>query len=337
MSGSPIIKVENLTKYFPVRGGLFHRVVGYIKAVDGVSLEILKGETFGLVGESGCGKTTLGRTILRLTEPTSGRILFEGRDITKLRGRRLRDIRKHMQIVFQDPYTSLHPRMKIKDIVGEPLKIHYGLKGPELEERVLEVLREVGLGEEHMNRYPHELSGGQRQRVAIARALILRPKFVVLDEPTSALDVSVQARVLKLLKKLQARYGLTYLFISHNILVVEYMSDRVGVMYLGKLVEVAPKDLIFKEPLHPYTAALLSSVPIPDPRARHRKKILLKGEVPSPLNPPPGCRFAPRCPFARPLCRKKVPELCMVDKGRMVACHFWSELSDLISKEFAIL
>ncbi|RLE96928.1 MAG: peptide ABC transporter substrate-binding protein [Thermoprotei archaeon] len=321
-----LVRVEELRKYFPVRGGVFHRVVGYVKAVDGVSFRIEEGTTFGLVGESGCGKTTLVRTILRLIEPTAGRVIFDGVDITALRAGELRRMRRHMQIVFQDPYTSLHPRMQVSEIVAEPLRIHFGVGGEEARGEVLRVLREVGLGEEHLDRYPHELSGGQRQRVAIARALILRPKFLVLDEPTSALDVSVQAKILRLLKELQSRYGLTYLFVSHNILVIEYMSDYVGVMYLGKLVEVAPKDELFKNPLHPYTMALLSAVPIPDPRARSRKRIILKGEVPSPLNPPSGCRFHPRCPWASEECRSYEPELVEVGGEHYVACHRWEEI-----------
>lgn len=272
--------------------------------------------------------------ILKLIEPSDGRIFFEGKDITFLKGRELRNLRRYMQIVFQDPYTSLHPRMKIKDIVGEPLKIHFKLKGNQLKEKVLDALYAVGLSEEHLNRYPHELSGGQRQRVAIARAIVLRPKFIVLDEPTSALDVSVQAKVLKLLKRLQSLHNLTYLFISHNVLVVEYMSDKVAVMYLGKIVEMASKENIFRKPLHPYTAILLSSVPLPDPKFRKRKRIIPKGEVPSPLNPPSGCHFHTRCPFAKSICKKVEPKLTEAYKGHLVACHLWENIEEKISKDF---
>jgi len=328
----PLLRVLNLKKYFPVRGGLLHRIVGYVKAVDGVSFEIEEGETLGLVGESGCGKTTLGRCILRLIEPTSGEIYFEGRDITKLKGEELRRIRKYMQIVFQNPYTSLHPRMRIKDIVAEPLKIHFkNLSKRDLLEEAYKALQAVGLSEEHLYRFPHELSGGQRQRVAIARALILKPKFIVLDEPTSALDVSVQARILKLLRELQDKFSLTYLFISHNISVIQYMSDCVAVMYLGKLVELAPSRELFKEPLHPYTFALLSSIPIPDPRRKHKRKLILKGEIPSPLNPPRGCRFSSRCPFATAICKEREPRFEEVKEGHYVACHKWSEISDKLT------
>ena len=319
-----IIRVELLKKYFPVRSGLLYRVAGYVKAVDGVSFCIEEGRTLGLVGESGCGKSTLARTVLRLLDPDSGKIFFDGIDITRLKGKELRKLRRYMQIVFQDPYTSLHPRMRVGDIVGEPLRVHYGLDAHEVQERVAAALIEVGLSPEFADRYPHELSGGQRQRVAIARALALQPRFLVLDEPTSSLDVSVQARILKLLKELQSKHSLTYLFISHNIYVVEYMSDYVGVMYLGKLVEFGPRDAVFKRAMHPYTLALLSSVPLADPRARSREKVLLKGEPPSPLNPPPGCRFHPRCPYAMDVCRRQEPPEVEVESGHTVRCWLYA-------------
>ena len=316
-----IVEVADIKKYFPVRGGIFQKVVDYVKAIDGVSLGIKRNETFGLVGETGCGKTTLGRTILKLIEPTAGKIYFDGMDITSLNRKEMQKMRQSMQIVYQDPYSSLHPRKTVKEIVGEPLKIHFSLKDEEVKAQVLEALYSVGMSQEHMYRYPHEFSGGQRQRVAIARALILRPKFLVLDEPTSALDVSVQAKVLKLLRDLQKGFELTYLFISHNVSVVEYVSDRVAVMYLGKIVETASREDIFRNPLHPYTLSLFSAIPIPDPRVR-KEKILLKGEVPSPLNPPKGCRFTTRCPLVQPLCKEVEPKLSKAKEDHHVACHY---------------
>ncbi len=314
-----IILAKDLKKYFPVRGGVFSRVVDYVHAVDGVSIDIKKGETFGLVGESGCGKTTFGRTLMRLIEPDGGRIVFNGEDITKIKGKDLAEIRREMQIVFQDPFSSLNPRMTIKKIVGEPLLLN-GIKGKDLRERVIDLLALVGLNEEHMNRYPHEFSGGQRQRLCIARAIATNPKFIVLDEPTSALDVSVQAQILNLLIDLQNRLGMGYLMISHDLSVVRHISQRVAVMYLGKIVEKGKTEEIFENPLHPYTKALLSAVPVPDPD-RKRNRILLTGDVPSPVNPPSGCRFHPRCPYVKEICKEKEPEL----KGdeRSVACWLY--------------
>ena len=327
-------KVENLKKYFPVRGGILQRVIGYVKAIDGVSFGIRRNEIFGLVGETGCGKTTLGRVILRLIEPTAGKIYFEGSEITSLNKKQIRKMRQRMQIIFQDPYSSLHPRKMIKEIVGEPLKIHFFLKDSEIKERVLETLYAVGLSEEHMYRYPHEFSGGQRQRIAIARALILKPKFLVLDEPTSALDVSVQARDLKLLQDLQREFSLTYLFITHNMSVIEYMSDRVAVMYLGKIVEMAPREELFVNTLHPYTISLFSAIPVPDPEVR-RRRIVLKGEVPSPFNPPAGCRFNTRCPLTQPMCKEVEPELSEIGENHFVACHY-QEKSKVMMEEIPV-
>jgi oligopeptide/dipeptide ABC transporter ATP-binding protein len=323
-----MLRLQDIRKYFPVRGGVLMKVIGEIKAVDGVSMDIGEGETFGLVGETGSGKTTLGRVVLKLIEPTSGRIFFDGRDITELRGKELLPLRREMQIVFQDPYKALHPKKKVKDIVGEPLIIHEGLRGKEVEERVSEMLKLVGLNPEHMHRYPHEFSGGQRQRIVIARALILRPKFIVLDEPTSALDVSVQAKILNLLSDLKEKFGLTYLLISHNLAVVRHFSNRVGVMYLGKLVEVAPTEELFENPRHPYTIGLISSIPVPDPKlVKSRRKLLLLGEIPSPMNPPSGCRFHTRCPYAKEVCRTEEPKIEEISEGHYVACHLWRELS----------
>jgi len=316
----PLVKVESLKKHFPVTGGVMKKTVGYVYAVDGVSFDVPQGQTVGLVGESGCGKTTVGRCILRLINPTDGRIFFENEDISQWKGEKLRHLRREMQIVFQDPYASLNPRWTIKDIVGEPLLIHGPAKRQALHQIVLESLMRVGLSEDHMNRFPHEFSGGQRQRICIAKALTLRPKFMVLDEPTSSLDVSVQAQVLNILKDLQAELGLTYLFISHNLSVIRHMSDTIGVMYLGEIVEIGSKSDLFKEQLHPYTEALFAAIPIPDPEVARERKILT-GEVPNPTNPPKGCRFHPRCEHAKDKCREVRPTLVDVGSGRRVACH----------------
>ncbi len=323
-----VVKAVGVKKYFEIKEGILSKK-NYVKAVDDVSISIQQDETYGLVGESGSGKSTLGRLILRLIEPTEGKIYYKDKEITNLPPEELRHLRKKMQIVFQDPYSSLHPKKKILDIVGEPLLIHDKLDKKEIEERVAKMLENVGLLGEHMYRYPHEFSGGQRQRIAIARALILNPEFIVLDEPTSALDVSVQAKILNLLNDIKQKFNLTYLLISHNIAVVDYMSDKIAVMYLGKIVESGKRDDVIRRPLHPYTRALLSSVPIPDPKiARTRKKIILKGEPPSPLNPPSGCRFRTRCPFAKEECGKKEPLLEDAENGHMVACHFWREIEE---------
>jgi oligopeptide/dipeptide ABC transporter ATP-binding protein len=350
-----LVDIRQLIKYYPVTGGIFRRHVADVKAVDGVDLKIERGECLGLVGESGCGKTTLGKTLLRLHEVTDGRVYFgqgadaveeterllasslasdraKGKaqrssiDVTKLGGRNLRALRQKMQIVFQDPSNSLNPRMLIRDIVAEPL-ISQGLaKGTDVDRRILELLDVVGMGAGHMKRYPHEFSGGQRQRIAIARALATNPEFIVMDEPTSALDVSVQAQILNLLKSLQRDFKLTYLFVTHHLLVVKYTSDRIAVMYLGKIVELGPTATIFDRPLHPYTKALLSAIPVPDPNTK-REKIILTGDVPNPVNPPPGCRFHPRCAHAKEICRVEEPKLAEADgTGRTVACHRWKEI-----------
>ena len=318
---SPLIEARRLVKYYPILGGVFMKEVAAVKAVDDVSLKIRKGETLGLVGESGCGKSTLGRAIMRLEEPTSGEVWFEGKNILTYDQARVRALRKKMQIIFQDPFSSLNPRKTVAAIVGEPLLIH-GMKGRAArEERVMELLRVVGLREEHLRRYPHMFSGGQRQRIGVARALALNPELVVCDEAVSALDVSIQAQVLNLLKDLQESFGLTYLFISHDLHVVEHISDRVAVMYLGKIVEVAAKKEIYASPLHPYTQALLSASPMPDPEFK-RTRIILKGDVPSPINPPAGCRFHTRCPYVQSICSEQEPTLREIRSGHEVVCHF---------------
>ena len=314
-----LVEVNNLVKYFPVRAGLLQRVVAHVQAVDNVSFSIKEGETVGLVGESGCGKTTIGRTMLRLIEPTSGEVKFDGKNVFQLRGKDLKDMRRHMQIIFQDPYASLDPRMPIGESVMDGLNIHNLGTHKERFEIMLHTLKKVGLEEYHSRRYPHEFSGGQRQRIGIARALALRPKFIICDEPVSALDVSIQSQVLNILKDLQAEFGLTYLFIAHNMSVVEHISNRVAVMYLGKMVEFTDRDELFRNPLHPYTKALMSAIPIPDPTIK-RERIILKGDVPSPLNPPRGCRFHPRCPIAVDICSRQEPEFKELSPGHWVAC-----------------
>jgi oligopeptide/dipeptide ABC transporter ATP-binding protein len=318
--GDVLVQVDNLVKYFPVRAGLLQRVVNHVKAVDDVSFFVRKGETLGLVGESGCGKTTVGRTMLRLIEPTGGAVKFEGRDVFSMMPRELKVTRRDMQIIFQDPYASLDPRVPIGESVMEGLHIHKIGTPRERVDIMLETLKKVGLESYHSRRYPHEFSGGQRQRIGIARALALRPKFIICDEPVSALDVSIQSQVLNILKDLQAEFGLTYLFIAHNLSVVEHVSNRVAVMYLGKMVEMTSREELFRNPLHPYTQALMSAIPVPNPRLK-RQRTILKGDVPSPLNPPKGCRFHPRCPVAIEKCSHVEPAFLEVSPDHWVACH----------------
>lgn len=349
-----LVDIRKLVKYYPIKGGVFRHHVADVKAVDGIDLRIEKGECLGLVGESGCGKTTLGKTILRLHDSTAGRIYYDQpadkiaeverllesdhpeekrkaatalrtMDVTKARGNRLLNLRQKVQIVFQDPSNSLSPRMLIKHIVAEPLVAQKLLKAREVEDRVLQLLGTVGMAKEHLMRYPHEFSGGQRQRIAIARALATNPQFILMDEPTSALDVSVQAQILNLLKKLQNELQLTYLFVTHHLLVVKYMANRIAVMYLGKIVELSETQKLFERPLHPYTKALLSAIPIPDPDTG-RERIILTGDVPNPVNPPPACRFHPRCSYAQDICREKEPVLKDTGGGHTVACHRWREI-----------
>jgi oligopeptide/dipeptide ABC transporter ATP-binding protein len=325
-SSTPLVEVRNLVKHFPITGGVFLREIAAVKAVDGVSFVIQPGETLGLVGESGCGKSTLGRLILRLEEPTSGDILFQGESILGYDPGKMRRLRKGMQIIFQDPFSSLNPRKNVGHIVGEPLYVHGMTNRRKREARVLELLEVVGLKREHMRRYPHQFSGGQRQRIGVARALALNPKLIICDEAVSALDVSIQAQVINLLEDLQDEFGLTYLFISHALSVVQHISDRVAVMYLGKIVEMAESGSLYREPLHPYSQALLSAAPVPDPK-RKRERIVLPGDVPSPISPPSGCRFHTRCLYAEKICKEQDPELREIRNDHFAACFFAGSLA----------
>lgn len=319
-----LLEIHELKKYFPVGDGFFSRKKGNVKAVDGVNLTINEGETLGLVGESGCGKSTLGRTILRLIEPTSGEVIFHGKNLLALSARELREMRREMQIIFQDPYASLNPRMRVGDIIGEGLEIHKLARGRAKRDRIMELLHQVGLREDHYPRYPHEFSGGQRQRIGIARALAVSPKFIVCDEPVSSLDVSIQAQIINLLQELQEKMHLTYLFISHDLRVVEHISHRVAIMYLGKVVEIAAGETIYRDAKHPYTRALLSAVPLPE-TSRKKERIVLEGDVPSPVNPPSGCTFHPRCAYRQPLCSEMEPPLDFAD-GHGVSCHVFGPI-----------
>lgn len=319
-----LLEVQNVKKYFPLKKNIFKKNQEFVKAVDGVSFFVKEGETLSIVGESGCGKSTTGRVLMKLIEPTEGRIIFEGKDITDLDDDQIRPYRREFQMIFQDPYASLNPRLTIKEIIEEPLIVHNYSKEKRAE-RIEELLEVVGLNKYHSDRYPHEFSGGQRQRIGIARALAVHPKLIIADEPVSALDVSIQSQILNLLKDLQDQFKLTYVFIAHDLSVVEHISDRVGVMYLGRFVELASRDKLFADPLHPYTKALLSAVPIPDPSFK-RERIILKGDIPSPANPPSGCTFHTRCPFAQQECKERVPEFREIEEERFVACHFAEDL-----------
>jgi oligopeptide/dipeptide ABC transporter ATP-binding protein len=336
MQDSALLRVEDLFKWFPLKGGVLGRIQAYVRAVDGVTLEVRRGETLGIVGESGCGKTTLARTVMKLTEPTKGRIVFEGTDISKLKGRALKPLRRKMQIVFQDPYASLDPRQNVRSALTEPMRIHKLVAGKEeANARAAELIRLVGLNPDHLSRFPHEFSGGQRQRIAIARALAVNPEFLVLDEPTSALDVSVQAQILNLLKDLQRELGLTYLFISHNLAVVRQMCSRTGVMYLGRLVEVGPTESLFERPRHPYTAALLSSVPLPDP-AKRKQLAVLEGDVPSPITIPSGCRFRTRCMYATGRCSEVSPPAVELAPDQFAECLYDIDFSKKTQRELPL-
>ncbi|MDX8364443.1 ABC transporter ATP-binding protein [Cytobacillus sp. IB215665] len=317
-----LVEIKNLKTYYPIKGGFFRRTVGHVKAVDGVSFTINKGETFGLVGESGCGKSTTGRTLLRLIAPTDGSIVFEGQDITKVGGSSLQKLRRNFQMIFQDPYASLNPKQMIGDIISEPIRNYSKITKRNLKGEVTNLLEKVGLPADSYYKYPHEFSGGQRQRIGIARALALKPKFIIADEPVSALDVSVQSQVLNLLKELQDVFNLTYLFIAHDLSVVKHMSDRIGVMYLGRIVEIGENHSLYSMPLHPYTQALISAIPQPNPTAK-KERIILHGDVPSPANPPTGCPFHPRCVHSKPECEQVKPSLKEVKQGHSVACHLY--------------
>lgn len=325
MSDEVLVKVEDLKEYFPITGGFFNKTVGHVKAVDGISVEIKKGETLGIVGESGCGKSTTGRAILQLLKPTSGKVYFEGKDVTAMSRKELRNLRTEMQLVFQDPYSSLNSRLTVGTIIGEALLDHKLVTKDKVREKVLETMRMCGLPDYYIDRFPHEFSGGQRQRIGIARALALDPKFIVLDEPVSALDVSIQAQIVNLLVKLQKEKGFTYMFISHDLSVVKHICTRIGVMYLGTMMELADKEELFENPLHPYTKALLSAIPVPDPTIK-RDRIILQGDLPSPANPPKGCKFHTRCPYATEKCSCEIPEYKEVKPGHFVACHRATEV-----------
>lgn len=316
-----LLQVKGLKKHFPFKQGMFSRQMGHVRAVDGVDFSVFRGETLGIVGESGCGKSTTGQLILQLLEPTEGEIWFEGKKLKGLNKEEENAVRRNMQMIFQDPYSSLNPRMRVEDIVAEPLRVHGLGRGPQIREKVVELLRLVGLDEHHLSRHPHEFSGGQRQRIGIARALALHPSLIICDEAVSALDVSIQSQILNLLKKLQKELQLTYIFISHGLPAVKHISDRIAVMYLGKIVEMAKRDELFARPMHPYTEALLSAVPIPDPTQR-KERIILQGDLPNPANPPSGCHFHTRCPYAQDLCRQSPPVLTEQADGHLAACHF---------------